>query len=50
MAEEELGEELKTEREGWHHISAGGLAAAYEESEPEYSDQSIKQRNPEFRP
>jgi len=38
------------ENEAWPRLAAEGLAAAYDEAEPEYPLQLIKRINPGFRP
>lgn len=36
------------EDEDWYALSAQSLAAAYDENEPEYSTDSLKEVNPEY--
>ena len=42
-------ETIDDERTQWHAASANGLADAYGPSEPEYSFDMLKERNPDFR-
>jgi hypothetical protein len=41
-------QEPEMERETWLNFSAQGLAAAYDDDEPEYPVTLIKERNPEY--
>jgi hypothetical protein len=41
-------QEPETEREVWLSFSARGLAAAYDDDEPEYPVTLVKERNPEY--
>ena len=36
------------EREDWTHLSLASLSRAFDEDEPEYSLESIKEANPEY--
>ena len=41
-------QEPETERETWLKFSAQGLAAAYDDDEPEYPVTLVKEHNPEY--
>ena len=43
-------DDAENENEVWQQLAAECLAAAYDETEPEYSAQLIKRCNPEFQP
>ena len=43
-------EDTADENEAWPRLAAEGLMAAYNEDEPGYHVQSIRQLNPEFQP
>jgi hypothetical protein len=41
-------QELEVERETWLTLSPQGLAAAYDDDEPEYPVTLVKEHNPEY--
>jgi hypothetical protein len=41
-------QEPEMERESWLNFSAQGLAAAYDDDEPEYPVTLVKEHNPEY--
>jgi hypothetical protein len=47
---EDPNDSADEEREDWLRLSAQGLAAAYGDDEPEYTEADIIEPNPEFRP
>ncbi|HXU38639.1 MAG TPA: hypothetical protein VN937_19950 [Blastocatellia bacterium] len=44
-----MSETISDEREDWVRLALRSLARAYDDDEPEYSHEQIKESNPEYR-